>query len=216
MRLIAFLRRLRHDCAGVALIEFAYSMPIFLGIGVGGLEVTNMAITRMEVSQIALGVADNAARLGQTDNSGITPTIREQDVDAILQGAMSEGERIGLEANGRIILSSLEYHEGDDKQFIHWQRCVGDLEEISAYGDDGENNGLGDDELDGMGPASNPIVADASNPVMFVEVFYRYESLFGLEMTESVRFDREAAFLVRDDRNTGPGLVDGPSESPCD
>ena len=121
------LGKLLRNESGVALIEFAYSMPILLGLGLAGIEIANMATTRLKVSQIALSLADNASRLGQTDNSGVTPTVTEADLDAVIDGAMRQGESIGLAERGRIVISSLEWNAFRERQFIHWQRCRGDL-----------------------------------------------------------------------------------------
>ena len=38
-------RRLRRDTSGLALIEFAWTMPIVLSIGCYGVEVANLALT---------------------------------------------------------------------------------------------------------------------------------------------------------------------------
>lgn len=203
-----FVHRLRADKSGISLVEFALILPIILTLGLYGTEIARMSTTKMKVSQIALSLADNASRLGQTDNSGITPTINESDVAAILGGALRQGESIDMEENGRIILSSLEYDDPSEKQFISWQRCMGDLDRESKYGDDGANNGLDGDELEGMGAGAQQITAQSGSAVMFVEIYYTYEALwddpFGSGDGE---FYHEAAFLIRDDRNLEPGLV---------
>ena len=215
MRLMSFLNRLRRSESGVALIEFAYSMPIFLSIGVAGIEVADMAVTRMQVAQIALGAADNAARLGQTDNGAVAPTVREADVDALLKGTAQEASNIDLIQNGRIILSSIEYDNDTGRQYIRWQRCIGDLARSSAYGDDGSDNGKSGSPLPKIGKSSNPVEADADNAVMLVEVFYEHEGLFSPFFISTVNLNREATFLVRDDRDLVPGLTGGASASPC-
>jgi len=204
-----FVQRLRADKSGISLVEFALVLPILLTLGLYGTEIARMSTTKMKVSQIALSLADNASRLGQTDNSGITPTINENDVTAILRGAIRQGASIDLEENGRIILSSLEYDDPSDRQFISWQRCIGDDDSrTSKYGDDEDNNGLNGDELEGMGEGGKQITALSGSAVMFVEIHYKYEALwddpFG---SGDGRFYHEAAFLIRDDRNLDPGLV---------
>ncbi|MEP5623239.1 MAG: TadE/TadG family type IV pilus assembly protein, partial [Hyphomicrobiales bacterium] len=129
-------KKLRSDASGISMVEFALVLPVILTLGLYGAEVARMANTKMKVSQIALSLADNASRLGQTDNSGVTPTITENDVEAILNGALRQGQSIGLEGNAKVILSSLEYEDPEDKQFISWQRCVGDVTWDSRYGND--------------------------------------------------------------------------------
>lgn len=204
---------LAKDTSGVSFIEFAFVLPVLLTLGLFGAEIARLATTNMRISQIALSVADNASRLGQTDNSGVQPTITEGNVDAILGGAMRDGASINLEGQGRIILSSLEYDSGEDRQFIHWQRCRGSLAKTSNYGpEDPDVNGP---EISGMG-APSQISAQTGQSVMFVEIQYTYESLFQNPFgTGRKTLRKEAAFITRDDRNLGPGLTGGSSQSAC-
>ena len=86
MRMTRRLARLRGDRGGLALIEFALGAPIVLTIGGYGLELSNLSITHMRVSQIALNLADHASRVGLT--STLTPTqLREADVNDVMAGA---------------------------------------------------------------------------------------------------------------------------------
>lgn len=214
-RLRQSLWKLRRDIRAFALTEFAIVAPTFVTLGMFGAEVAYMASMKMQVSQIALGVADNAARLGQSDNSGVAPTVNESDVTAVLEGAVYQGNTIDFGAHGRIILSSLEYSDSDDKQYIHWQRCAGNKNVSSKFGDDGSNNGLGTTPLTGMGSGATPITAASGSAVMFVEVSYDYQKLFPLvPIGQNTTFREEAALIIRDDRNLTPGLS-GTNTSPC-
>lgn len=213
-----FAKKLGLDTSGISIVEFALVLPIFLTLGLYGAEIARMASTKMKVSQVALSLADNASRLGQTDNSGVTPTITENDVAVILDGALRQGQSIGLESKAKVILSSLEYDDADDKQFISWQRCVGDVAWESRYGNDTNRNGLNGVELTGMGEGATQITAESGTAVMFVEIRYEFQGLwdrpFGIG---DALFIEEAAFLIRDDRNLGPGLTGTPpSETECD
>lgn len=216
-KIARFAKRLRSDVSGISLVEFALVLPVILTLGLYGTEVARMANTKMKVSQIALSLADNASRLGQTDNSGVTPTITHNDVEAILNGALRQGQSIGLEENARIVLSSLEYDDPSDKQYIAWQRCIGDLEYDSRYGDDEDENGLIGDELPGMGEGTTQITAQSGSAVMFVEIQYSYSSLWDNPFgSGDGLFYEEAAFLIRDDRNLDPGLTGTePSATNC-
>lgn len=209
-----FLRRLLADRSAVSILEFAFVLPVLLTLGLFGAEIARMASTNMRVSQIAISVADNASRLGQTDNSGVQPTITEANVDAILGAAMRDGAAINLQSQGRIILSSLEYDAGQDRQFIHWQRCRGDRRTASSYGPEDPN--LTGTPITGMGTVDHRITAQTGQSVMFVEIVYTYDSLFDNPFgTGNKTLRKEAAFLTRDDRNLGPGLTGGPSQSVC-
>lgn len=196
----ALLSRVRESVSGVALTEFAIVAPVFISVGLFGFEVSYMAVTKMKVNQIALSVADNASRLGQTDNSAVPPTITEDEVSAILDGADKQGGSIELGANGRIILSSLEYDPATERQFIHWQRCYGEKEIDSAYGNDTDNNGLNGTELTGMGTGATKAIAPPGEAVMFVEIYYEYPAVFASAFVSDMTFREEAAFIIRDDR----------------
>jgi hypothetical protein len=210
-RLLASVGR---DRRGISVVEFALSLPFVITFGAMGVEVAYMASINMQVSQLALSVADNASRLGQTDNSAVAPTISEQNIDAIMFGAMKEGASFNFQQNGRIILSSLEKDKATGKQYIHWQRCAGSLARNSSYGNDSNNNGLnGVSFPDGLGRPGHQVKADDGQAVMFVEVYYRYQPLFA-GMLGQQNFKREAAFLVRDDRNLTGGGGDGLTGTP--
>ena len=197
-------KALRRNNSGVALTEFAVIAPVFLTLGMGGFEVAHMATSNMKTSQIAMSVADNASRLGQTDNNAVAPTITETDVDAVLQGALQQGKSIDLEANGRVILSSLEMDQISGKQYIHWQRCAGDGTTDSAYGNETNKNGLtGSHSLAGMGKAPNVVTAPVGTAVMYVEVHFTYNPVFLSPFGKVANFVEEAAFIVRDDRDIG-------------
>lgn len=202
--MMASLTRLRRRAAevrrcesGVALIEFAFSMPIILGMGMYGLEVTNYAMTHMQVSQIALALADNASRIGQDSALSLTQ-FRESDVNDTFEAAKKQAGRMDITTHGRIILSSLE-RNADGGQWIHWQRCVGLRRYDSSYGVEGD--GVTGTSLSGMGPASERITAPDKNAVMFVEINYDYQPLISDTLIGKPKIHYTAAFIVRDERD---------------
>ena len=208
------LRRLLRDQRGVSLIEFAMILPLFMLMGMSGIEFAYLATVDMQVSQTAVSLADNASRLGQTDNSAVTPTVTEADIDSIIAGAMRQGESIHLGERGRVILSSVEYDAATGRQYIHWQRCAGDLNKQSIYGNQGSNNGLGANRITGVGRA-NSIRAVSGSAVMVAEIYYEYESLIGGNVINAGSIRQEAVFAIRDDRNLTPGVTGTGGTSSC-
>ncbi|EZP84795.1 TadE-like protein [Novosphingobium resinovorum] len=201
--------RLRRDQRGVSFMEFALILPIIVTMGFYGTELAWMAMINMQIAQIASSVADNASRLGQTDNSAVTPTVKEADVASVMSGALVQGSYFNFAANGRIILSSLEYDTATKRQYIHWQRCQGSLKVKSQYGV--AKAGLTGATLAGMG---NPtITAVSGSAVMYVEVNYTYQPLFGTWFVGQPNFRREAAYIIRDDRSLGASSGDGISDA---
>lgn len=191
------LRRLARDRSGVAYIEFVYALPVILAIGMYGIEATNLAMAHMTTSQVALSLADNASRIGQDSTLSLTQ-FREADANDSFAAAEHQAGRFDVVGRGRIILSSLEQNE-DEGQWIHWQRCFGDGDYESSYGDQGD--GQTGTDFPGMGPDGQEVKAPPNNAVMFVEVFYRYEPIVMDSLFGEPELHYTASFVVRDDRD---------------
>ena len=132
---IARLRALWRDSSGVALTEFALSLPLLMTAGLWGIETANLAVTTLRVNQVAIQIADNASRIGDT-SSLEDRRIYESDINDLLLGSnIQAGQSIDLYNHGRTIVSSLEVAPGtDDQQYIHWQRCKGTKAHMSSSG----------------------------------------------------------------------------------
>jgi len=213
----AVLARALADCtSGVSVVEFALVMPIILSIGLYGVEVAYLTTVDMKLSEIALTLADNASRLGQTDNSSVTPTVTEDDINEVMLGAQAQGETIDIGTKGRIILTSLEKDTATGKQYIHWQRCYGQLARQSAYGNATTRNGLNGTAITGLGQGATKVTATStSTPVMFVEIYYSYSGLVGDLYVSDRVLKKEGAYLVRDERNLTPGVTGTGGQYPC-
>jgi Flp pilus assembly protein TadG len=199
MSLCTLLQALRRHRSGVALTEFALAAPVLMTAGLWGVETANQAVVQMRVNQVAVLIADNAARVGDTSLLG-NAQIYESDINDVLYGAhVQGGGNFDFYAHGRVILSSLEVvPESEDQQYIHWQRCMGELHHNSSYGHAGD--GL-DGSLAGMGPSGDEIVAFDDEAVMFVEVAYVYQPLISSAFTSAGTMTATAAFNVRENRD---------------
>ncbi len=185
----------------VSVTELALILPVFTVLGMYGTELTYMQTVNMQISQLATSTADNASRIGQTNNSAVTPTVSELDINSIMFGARKQGSSYKFNENGRLILTSLEVHPATGKQWIHWQRCTGTKTTYtSRYGNDSTQNGVNGAILSGMGQSSK-IVSESGRAVMYVEVIYQYKGIFGTLFVRNPVFRKEAAFTVRDSRN---------------
>ncbi|QGP80876.1 TadE/TadG family type IV pilus assembly protein [Sphingobium sp. CAP-1] len=191
----AFLQGLRRDESGLALIEFAFSLPVLVVLGMTGLECANLSLAHLRVSQVAMLVADNAAR--------VRTSIDEADVNEIMTGADLSTEALKLKANGRIFLSDLEPNgkaSPNTGQYIRWQRCWGSGSFTSSYGvaGDGTNDAT---MVNGMGPgttAATKVSAASGTAVMFVEVAYNYQPLVSSAIFGSRVIRYSSAFNVRE------------------
>jgi hypothetical protein len=198
MRVRRLLRRLLGDASGVALIEFAYSLPFMTILGLGGVEVANYSITHMRVSQIAVSLADNASRAKEEIVSGV-PHMREFDVNEAFQAAELQSANLDIANNGRLILSSLEVNSSGG-QWIHWQRCFGAKTGYkSSYGKEGD--GATGTSFKGMGPTGRVLKAEKDYAIMFVEVVYDYQPLLFGRFIPDAPIRKTAAMYVRDDRD---------------
>ena len=202
--------RLLRDRSGLAMLEFAFAMPLVLMTGVMGVECANVAVTQLRVSQIALALADNAARVGER-TSLATQQLREADVNDILQAVRIQGEKLNMTERGRITLTSLEA-DANGVQRVHWQRCIG-LKSGADYdtallpkatisdGTDATAATRGPSTPDGYGPAGRKVIAPPRSGVMFVEINYQYRPIFDTYGIAPSKVQQTASFIVRDNRD---------------
>ncbi|MCC2976711.1 pilus assembly protein [Sphingomonas sp. PL-96] len=189
--------RLLRNRRAVALIEFALGLPIFLMLTLTGAELTNYIIVKMRISQIALQVADNAARMG-TGSLLSAKIVSETDVNDLLTGAELQAGGLDLYKHGRVILSDLQPatvpNTTPPKYKIAKQRCRGSAAHASTYGAQGSINS-------GMGPPGHLTFAPENGATMFVEVYYRYQPLVQSSLAPSETIIETASMMVRDRRD---------------
>lgn len=212
------VRRLHRDRRGVALLEFAFILPILLVLSLTGAELTNYIITRMRISQIALHLADNAARIG-TGTQLQAKQITEADINDLLTGAQLQSGELNLFSNGRVIISSVERSTANPANSrIRWQRCKGaKASHLSSYGTVATST-----NVTGIGPATRQVSAPENGVTMFVEVYYEYQPLVKASLlTSDIQNITEiASMMVRDRRDTWGGnngvyQVSGVAPSNC-
>ncbi|MEL7197180.1 MAG: TadE family protein [Pseudomonadota bacterium] len=201
----AFAKELARDNSALAMVEFAFTLPIILALGMLGAETANYVVTHMKISQVAMQVADSASRAGE---QGVLAEqqLFEEDVNDVFIGAERLGDRFDIMGRGRIILSSLQTYDPDPSdtveewnQEIRWQRCRGAKNHVSSYGVAGD--GSTDDTFPGMGEAGSEITASPGTAVMFVEISYTYRALTPFDFLDGREIDYTAAFNVRNNRD---------------
>lgn len=212
-RLLKATRRLRRDRRAAALLEFAFSLPLVLTVGGWGTELAWLAVTNMRVSQLALNLADTASRVGASGNSGVTQ-LREADINDSFIGTRLSAGSMPIGTNARVILSSLENvrqsYDTAYTQRIHWQRCFGMMSGTgydSSYGTAPAAAGTDNTQANagtasaGMGDGTPKVSAPQNSAVMFVEINYRYQPLFGSLFVSPRIIHYTASLLVRDNRD---------------
>ena len=239
-------RRFAADVRGVSVIEFAIAAPVLLAAGGYGIELSYYALCQLNVSQYALSLADNASRVGQVASNGVS-TLRETDINDVLQATKIQGDALGLTTYGRVTLSSLENVQQDyDKkqvQRLHWQRCIGlasgdaydstygapkaaNLSTVGTpvptillnYAAANDDKYAGVVDTDGMGDADNLVTAPDGTAVMFVEINYAYQPLFGTLFISPKVIHYTASLIVRDNRDFSGITNPSPTATPstCD
>jgi hypothetical protein len=206
-RVMAFSGKFRNlglvkDTSGLALIEFAFTAPILLTVGLTGLETAHLATSHMQVSQIAMLAADNASRARES--------IDEADIREIFTGLDMTGDSIIFSENARVILSNFEHNGKSGSRegyWIRWQRCYGgNTKYSSSFGeenDTSENGASGSlnynpDLEDGIGPVGNKLTASGTSGVNFVEVIYDYKPLVSERFFGDVVIRYQSAFVARE------------------
>ncbi|HEX8302332.1 pilus assembly protein [Sphingomonas sp.] len=211
-------RRLGRDTSGLALLEFAFGLPILLAMSLTGAELTNFIITKTRISQIALHLADNAARIGSGTQLQ-AKTISEADINDLLTGANLQSGELALLTNGRVIITSLEPVANPNttaRYKIRWQRCKGDKTSwTSSWGTVANSSNIA-----GMGPAGRQAVAPDNGATMFVEVRYQYIPLVKSSLSPTTEINEIASMMVRDRRDLTGGSngvypVTGVTASTC-
>jgi hypothetical protein len=193
---------LLRDTRAAAMTELALAAPLVLTAGLGGLEAANLAVTHMKISQTAMQIADNASRIGDESTIENRPITETDILDLMLGADLQAGEKLDLYGFGRVIISSLETDPDDPsgtQQWIHWQRCMGQLEATSSYGV--EDDGKGDPGFVGMGPPGEEVMAMPGDAVMFVEVIYEYQPIITDAWVGDRMIRTFSSFTVRDSRD---------------
>jgi hypothetical protein len=191
------LRRIARDKRATVMVEMAFCIPLLVLIGFGGLEMANLTFVNTRISQAALSAADNASRIANGSNLSL-PRVREVDINEVFSGVAEQTKGLNFKTNGRIILSSLERNK-DGGQWIHWQRCYGDLAVGSTYGVEG--TGASGKGFAGMGPAGREVTAPSGTAVMFVEIAYQYQPLAYGKWLGPRQIRTTAAFNIREARD---------------
>jgi hypothetical protein len=221
-RLLGVGRRLRADRRGLALLEFALTLPLILGVGLYGLETANLALANMRVSQAAL------------NSAGLTvQQLREIDMNDVLAQVREQTKSWQLTTRGRVTISSLEA-DASGNQVIHWQRCIGlkrgagydssygrtrisgttpaGAESTAAYdptagvntASSGDNSATHPgSSTSGMGVTGAKVTAPPSSGVIFVEINYDYLPVISGAWLPggAVKLHYIASFIVRDRRD---------------
>lgn len=201
------LKSLVDNTDGMALIEFALSLPVLLGLCMVGTEMSNMAFASQKLGTIASQTSDNISRYRNS--------ITEAQVNDVFTGMGLLGDSIDLPEQGRIIVSSVQPitdtngNVTDTK--IRWQRCYGNVTSLaSSYGTAGQLLGV-----NGIGPTGRKVAPRNGTEVIFVEVRYNFIPALAGKLVGNQELTALASMLVRERASAGNDLVSPGTASTC-
>ncbi|MEL6486343.1 MAG: hypothetical protein AAFQ13_04255, partial [Pseudomonadota bacterium] len=125
-------RRLAIDTRAVAMIEFAYTLPVFVGFGLVGIECTNLVLAHQKAERIASTLADQVA------GNMIPPN--EAQIGDMFEAADQIAAPFEFSGEGNAIITAVlgAYDVVDDEvqNKIAWQRCSAQDSFESQIGDE--------------------------------------------------------------------------------
>ncbi len=159
MSLMTKLRsRLKRAQSGIAAVEFALTLPIWLLLFIGGTDIAYMMLISQRIDRIAYSVTDIATQ---------SEMLTQSDVNTIFLAASQLMNPFPFGLDGVVILTSVQKPTGEALK-ICWQRTGGgSLARTSKVG------------LPGTTPLlpANLTLGD-NQDVIIAEVFYAFEPLF--------------------------------------
>lgn len=129
--ILRLLRALRDDRRGVAFVEFALVLPLFIGVTVAGIEIANLMLVNMRVQRLATQMANIVAQRGASQRP-----LSEDQVYDVLAAMDVAAAPLNIRRDGRVVLSAVlgEDTNNDntaDVTRIKWQRFDGGLTSAS-------------------------------------------------------------------------------------
>lgn len=192
------LRALKNDRSAVALLEFAYGLPVFMLMMLTGSELANFVTTKMRISQVALHIADHASRMGNGSLLS-AKTVTETNINDVLVGAGLQAGELDLYKNGRVVITNIEpvaNPNTTDKYKVTWQRCQGQATyAANKYGTVGQTG------MNGIGPTDRKVKSPDGNATIFVEVYYKYQPLIAGKFAPWSDMTEIASMTVRERRD---------------
>lgn len=172
-----FLRRFRHNEDGSILTEIAISIPVYVIILTGVVEVGNYLLTHLKLQHTVVSVSDLITR-DEDISEGVITDIFES-VPHIMAPFDDNGRTLA-------VITAISQTE-DEPASIYWQRSGGGtLSAASEIGVEGE-------QLDAL-PGGLTLRDDET--ILAAEIFYSYEPLF-FDMVETQTIRKTSYFRPR-------------------
>lgn len=198
-RPLSRLRPLRGDARGVAFLEFALVMPVFLGFTLGGIEFGNYVLANVKTQRMAAMASDLVAQSG-TGAMGIT----EAQIYDLFSAIDVSSQPFSLRDHGRVVITAIQGTQATATSpvvnSIIWQRFDGGYTAAAP--------------MLGCHTASQPAVLPRNRALMkdeivfHVQVTLNYQPILGRNtlsmMDVPTSFTRVAMFRPRSATYTRP------------
>ncbi len=119
-----FLRKLAADKSGLAFLEFALSLPLFLGFALSGIECGNYIMANNRVQRLTTMSADLVAQSG-TGSVGVS----EGQIYDLFSALDLTAKPFDIRNHGRIVITGVKGTDNDNNNVIEnrilWQRFDG-------------------------------------------------------------------------------------------
>ncbi len=194
--LLRKLRELKRDLSGLALIEFAYTLPIFVGFGLVGIEFTNVVLAHQKSERIAATIADQVA------SNQVPPN--ERQIRDMFEAVELIAAPFDFSDNGNVIVTAVvgvrDIDDDEVQNKVAWQRCSVKDSYESAFGEEwtGSEDVSEGDEVD----LPNDIQLTQNQMVVIAEVFFPYDPIVSADIVSrflppNAIFEERAMYRTR-------------------
>lgn len=212
--LLGRLRDLKRDVSGLALIEFAYTLPIFVGFGLVGIEFANVVLAHQKTERIAATVADQVA------SNQLPPN--ERQMRDMFEAVELIADPFDFNDNGNVIITGVvgvrDSGNGQIENKVVWQRCRAADSFDSSIGTQWEGS---EDIADGPEvDLPNDIELAQNQMVVVAEVFFPYDEIISADIVASFLpddtiFEERAMYRTRAGALMAITPVTGVPEQSC-
>ena len=159
---LSILRRFWRNDQGLAVMEFAFALPVLIVILLGCFDAARFVLINQKMARVAAQSADLVAQLD---------VVTEAEIDDLFVAAEATAQPFPLDTEGKVIISSVfrPYSPGTAVPSIVWQRITdGTMVATSHMGPQGQSNPALPEGFT-LRNGENAIVA---------EVFFQYDPVF--------------------------------------
>jgi Flp pilus assembly protein TadG len=175
-RIAQLSRRLRHDSAGLAMVEFAACLPVLATLLLGGVDLSRYVMVSQKMNRVASGMGDLVAQ---------AKTLSTSDLTNLYAATAYVASPFDFQHNGVVIISSISVVGGVMK--INWQsRGSGTLNAASKIGVAG-----------GTATLPTGLTVSGSDTLIAAEVYFNFTPLFNLSIMPARQLYHTAYFRPR-------------------